>query len=236
MTPDRQDAETAVAVERWKREHGMGEYAWEVMEAAEAAKRQAREAIKARQERYQAAVERAAAGNAPTAEEATILGTAPLPADWESLQALDARIEDQVAKRITEEAIAARDKKKAEIQGQIDQLESQNAKGREDLAKVDQTHARAVNEARQAIAAWHGERGPILADIRRREQEAKQLATKKAQVAYVDHVTQLAMRRSMEAERRSQSAVRREASACKTEAETYGPTDRELPAVLSAAR
>jgi len=187
---------------------GAEHYAQEVMAESAAAKRAARAAVEARLKRYEEARERVAAGTATADDLELVAQGAPAKPTFDGLKQIDEDIEDGVAKRLTAAAIAERDAKREEFHGQIAALEARNTEAWEDVAEVDRKHAEAVNEARRTIAAWERERNTIIGGIRAREQEAKDLAARKDQTVYVDHVKKLQMRRAIEREAREQRAIR----------------------------
>jgi len=187
---------------------GAEHYAVEVMAESAAAKRAARAAVEARLKRYEEARERVAAGTATADDLQLVAEGAPAKPTFDGLRQIDEDIEDGVAKRLTAAAIAERDAKREEFQRQIAALEARNTEAWEDVAEVDRKHAEAVNEARRTIGAWEQERNAIMAEIRGREQQAKDLAARKDQTVYVDHVKKLQMRRAIEREAREQRAIR----------------------------
>jgi hypothetical protein len=210
------------------------DFAVSVMKESASPKRQAREAIQARAIAYVTAVERTAAGHVPTAEEAAILAAGPVSASDEDLRRMDLQIEDAVAVRLTKEAIAERDKKRDEIKTQIDRLRADNVAAWEEVAAVDKKHAPAVAEARAVIAAWERDIKAVATKIKGQEEQAKELAAQWERVPYVDHTSQLVVRRQSLRERSQQSSLRVEASGYKTEAETKGPqTFREVAAIVA---
>jgi hypothetical protein len=136
--------------------------------------------------------------------------------NYEVLAEMDCRIEDATAARLLKEAIDDRDRTKAGLQAQIDNLQAENAKAWQAVADVDRKHADAVSEARRVIADWEADRNAIILKINCRQQEAQDLAAQREKVGYVDHVAHLKMRRQIDRERKREADLRHEAGQYKT--------------------